>query len=456
MTDFYEEVVKQKDALLKDLRTLCQIPSVLDKSTAKKNQPFGAGCRQALDQMLAFGKRDGFVTDDCDGYAGAIDMGDAPEAFGILGHLDVVPVNETGWNYPQFDATLDGDRLYGRGVADDKGPLLAAYYAAKIVNAMDFEKKYRIRVIFGCNEENGSSCVEYYFKHRPYPVMGFTPDADFPVVYGEKAMTGFTITGDVENEELIGLYGGTRANIVPNVAEAYLKGSVKDYEDSFNDFLKQNNLKGMIGKEGNVVKIVVNGRSAHGSMPERGINAVVYLCHYLAQATRNSLVEFVDRYFFEDTSGVALGIAHQGALGALTNNLGILNYKEGHVQMVLDIRYSNELAHQSVAEAIDEKIKPYGLTEKHEDTDALYIDPQSELVQKLHQSYVAYTHDTVHGPQAIGGGTYAKEMPNCVAFGAEFPGRDNHMHEDNETILLDELLKASAIYAQSLYELIKK
>lgn len=456
MIDFYDEVLKQKDSLLKDLRTLCQIPSVLDKTTAKENQPFGEGCRKALDQMLAFGKRDGFVTDDCDGYAGAIDMGDAEEVFGILGHLDVVPVNKTGWNYPQFDATLDGDRLYGRGVADDKGPLLAAYYAAKIVNAMDFEKKYRIRVIFGCNEENGSSCVEYYFKHRPYPAMGFTPDADFPVVYGEKAMTGFKISGDIDNNGIIGLYGGTRSNIVPNEAEAYLTGKVKDYEASFNAFLKENNVTGELSKEGNVVKVIVNGRSAHGSMPERGTNAVVYLCHYLASVTDNQLAEFVDRYFFNDTKGEALGIAYTGALGALSNNLGILNYKEGHVQMVLDIRYSNELKHSQVAEKVDEKLKEYGLTETHADTDALYVDPNSELVQKLHQSYVAYTRDTEHGPQTIGGGTYAKEMPNCVAFGAEFPGRDNHMHEDNETIVLDELLKSAAIYAQSLYELIKK
>ena len=80
----------------------------------------------------------------------------------------------------------------------------------------------------------------------------------------------------------------------------------------------------------------------------------------------------------------------------------------------------------------------------------------SELVQKLHESYVQFTNDHEHGPQTIGGGTYAKKMPNCVAFGCEFPGKNHHMHEENELISLDDLLTAAAIYAQSLYNLLKK
>ena len=80
--NFYNEVYKRKDELLEDLRTLCQIPSVFDPSTSKDNQPFGEANRKALDQMLAFGKRDGFITDDCDGYAGSIDIGEGEEVFG--------------------------------------------------------------------------------------------------------------------------------------------------------------------------------------------------------------------------------------------------------------------------------------------------------------------------------------------------------------------------------------
>lgn len=79
-----------------------------------------------------------------------------------------------------------------------RGLLLAGYYAAKIINSLNLPVKMKIRVIFGCNEELGSRCVKYYFSKKPYPKMGFTPDASFPVVYGEKAGGEFVIEGNVE------------------------------------------------------------------------------------------------------------------------------------------------------------------------------------------------------------------------------------------------------------------
>ena len=93
MINFKEEVEKRKDQLIQDIETLCAIPSVYDEKTAGENQPYGKACRNALDAMLEIGKRDGFVTYDEHGYAGHIDIGDQEESFGILGHLDVVPVN---------------------------------------------------------------------------------------------------------------------------------------------------------------------------------------------------------------------------------------------------------------------------------------------------------------------------------------------------------------------------
>lgn len=455
MIDFYEEVLKNKDAMLSDLKALCEIPSVLDESTAKENQPFGLQCRRALDAMLAIGKRDGFVTDEVDGYAGHIDMGDQEDTFGILGHLDVVPCNKEGWDYDPYNMTLDGDRLYGRGVADDKGPLLAAYYAAKIINHMDFEKKMKIRVIFGCNEENGSTCVEHYFKHRPYPAMGFTPDADFPVVYGEKANCHFVLSGETEKDEIIGIYAGTRANIVPGDCEAYVAGACNEYEGSFKAFLQEHQLSGNIEEEGNHTKLVLKGKSAHASTPELGINAAVMMCHYLHGITDNKVVAFVDDCFYGDTSGNKLGIQASGMMGDLTVNLGILTFKDQHSRITLDLRLPSEVKKEDLVAKMNKAIAPYGLNEEHEIGDALFVDPKSELIVKLHESYVAYTNDHEHGPQAIGGGTYAKEMPNCVAFGAEFPGRNNCMHQNNENILLEDLLKAAAIYAQALYDLLK-
>lgn len=161
MIDFLNEVMKRKNDIIADIEKLCQIPSVLDESTADENQPFGKQCRIALDTMLSIGERDGYVCEDVDGYAGHIDIGEGEEMFGILGHLDVVPCNENGWNTNPYDVTIEDGKLYGRGVADDKGPLIAGYYAAKIINELELPVKMKTRVIFGCNEENGSKCMKY-------------------------------------------------------------------------------------------------------------------------------------------------------------------------------------------------------------------------------------------------------------------------------------------------------
>ncbi len=456
MVDFLEEVMKRKNEMIEDIKTLCQIPSVLDETTANEGQPFGKACREALEAMLEIGKRDGFVCENVDGYAGHIDIGDGEDTFGILGHLDVVPCNSKGWNTEPYAATLQNGKLYGRGVADDKGPLIAGYYAAKIIHELQLPVKMKARIIFGCNEENGSKCMQYYFTKKPYPLMGFTPDAEFPIVYGEKAGVNFKITGQIEKDNLIGLYSGTRPNIVPEVCEAYLMGSYKQYKDSFSNYLSKHGLEGNVEEEGNHTKLVLIGKSAHASTPEEGINAAVMMCHYLKDVSKNQLVDFIDRYFYQDCLGQKLGIAYTGLMGELTVNLGVLNYKNENVNMIIDMRVPHEVTDEQLTEKMHECLDAYGLKETHELGKALYIDPESELIQKLHSAYVEFTGDHEHQPQAIGGGTYAKTMPNCVAFGVEFPGTDNKIHQNNEEISVDDLMKATAIYAKALYDLIKE
>lgn len=454
MIDFIKEAQSKKEELIKDLETLCQIDSVLDLDTAKENRPFGKGPREALDAMISIGKRDGFETDEVDGYAGHIDIGEGDRTLGILGHLDVVPVNPEGWHYPPFGATLDGDRLYGRGVADDKGPLLAAYYGAKIVNDMDFEKKMKIRVIFGCNEETGSACVKHYFKHRPYPDEGFTPDAEFPVTFGEKSICRINYKTDMAMNDLKSFKAGTVVNIVPDHAEAVLaKDSVK--EDDFRSFLDAYKLKGSYKEDTDTVTLSVEGQSAHGSLPEIGTNAASYLGHFIHSVVSHPLTDFIDQYFFEDVHGEKLGIAYEGVMGKGSVNLGIVKYDGKNVEVVLDLRWPHEVSEEELTSKLDEAGKGYNFAMTYEWTNALYVDPKSELITKLHNAYVDITGDHEHQPQSMGGGTYAKEMPNCVAFGAEYPNRDNRMHQNDEYMVVDELIESMAIYAKAIYNLVK-
>lgn len=454
MLDFKSEVLKIKDQMIEDIKTLCAIPSTQDDETVAEFAPFGKANRQALDAMLEIGKRDGFEVKDVDGYAGHIDIGQGDDTFGILGHLDVVPVNSVGWDSNPFEVVIKDEKLYGRGVADDKGPLLAGYYAAKIINSLNLPTKMKVRVIFGCNEELGSSCVKYYFTKQPYPKMGFTPDASFPVVYGEKAGCEFIIEGTTEKNGLIYLSAGTRPNIVPETCEAVITGNYKQYVDSYKKFLNENNLTGDIEEEGNHTKIILKGKSAHASTPEEGINAVVYLCKYLSTVVDNNLVNFILEYL-SDYDGKKLGINHQGAMGPLTMNLGIISYCKENFKITLDLRCPHDIDFDGMVHKFETAVNKYGFKEHHTIGEALYIDPESELIQNLHNAYVKVTGDTINKPQTMGGGTYAKSMPNCVAFGAEFLGEDNLIHGNNENIKIDSLLKATEIYCHAIYNLIK-
>ena len=225
---------------------------------------------------------------------------------------------------------------------------------------------------------------------------------------------------------------------------------------SIEETLKENNFKGSLEVVDGNTHLFLKGKSAHASQPQLGNNAASNLCHYIASVTDNSYAKFVDEYLYNDYLGEKFNVAFTGEMGALTVNLGILDYENNEGSLTLDLRLPHDSDNDELVKNVDEAVNKYGLSEEHDIGPALYVDPNSELVQKLHESYVQFTNDHEHGPQTIGGGTYAKEMPNCVAFGCEFPGKNHHMHEENELISLDDLLTAAAIYAQSLYNLLKK
>ena len=85
------------------------------------------------------------------------------------------------WSYDPFVLTRKGDHVYGRGTTDDKGPVIEALYAMKLLRDSGVKLNKRVRLIMGCNEETGSKCMEYYNKVAEELSCGFTPDANFPM-----------------------------------------------------------------------------------------------------------------------------------------------------------------------------------------------------------------------------------------------------------------------------------
>ena len=160
--DFLKYAKEKQEDFLTDLNKLVEIESVRDLSTKKEKAPFGDNCRKVLDVMLDMARADGFSTKDIDGYAGVIEYGDNEETFGVLGHLDVVPLGE-GWSKEPLKVTYNDGYVFGRGVMDDKGPALAGYYALKLIKELNIPLKKKVMLIMGCDEESGMECIVCIF-----------------------------------------------------------------------------------------------------------------------------------------------------------------------------------------------------------------------------------------------------------------------------------------------------
>lgn len=195
------EVDAVSDDMIEAIRAIVRQKSVED--TPAPGAPFGTGVRAALDQTLALCRELGFETVNVDGYMGyalwcaeaADDEEPLPGYVCALGHLDVVPEGTTGWKVDPYSADLTDGRITSRGVLDNKGPIYACLYALWALKRLGLKPRRDVRIIFGCNEETGFRDLRYYLEHEPAPVMGFTPDCKYPVVYAERGRMGVRLTG---------------------------------------------------------------------------------------------------------------------------------------------------------------------------------------------------------------------------------------------------------------------
>lgn len=446
-----------KQSLIEDLSGVIAIPSLLDETTAKDQAPFGQEIRKALDYMLELAKRDGFKTTDVDGYAGIIEFGEGEEIVGVLGHLDVVPPGE-GWQHQPFVASEDRGYLFGRGTMDDKGPTMAAYYAMKLLKDSGIKLNKRVFLILGCDEETGMRCMEYYKKHAPIPDLGFVPDADFPVIYGEKGILNVALKSSLPTV-IQQFHAGQRPNIVIGQALATVIGEAQP--ELFNFYLKAHHLKGTITVTAEGVQYFIEGESAHGAFPENGNNAGVHLFRFIAGAYQDQYA-LTMAHILNDYYGKDLGIMYQGShMGYLTMNVGIIDVTAEQQTINLDIRYPNDFDYQEILKRMESTLNQYqsGITiEILAHKEPLFVDPNSTLVQTLVACYRKYAKDDVTPIKTIGGGTYARCFDNFVAFGPEFahiekPDFVGDIHQADEAASIDQLILSCAIYAAALYEL---
>ena len=459
--DFKQEVLNHKEDLLKDLFELLSVRSILGTDITEET-PFGSGPREALDLILSFGERDGYKTKLVENKAGHIEVGQGEELFGILGHVDVVPVVEADWTSHPFKPEIRDGKIFARGSLDDKGPTMAAYYAVKLLDKLGVKWNKRVRVIVGSDEETGFRCVEAYFKHEEQPASGFTPDAMFPLVYAEKARATFDhklkfVSEDGEyNYKLVKFKGGQVLNMVIASAIAELVGEVSDIKEKFENFLAQEKLDGEVIVE-NTIKLTLKGKAAHGSTPQYGVNAATKLAEFLSTLgldnNGKNFVNYIVEKLANDPFGEKLGINYvDDEMGEATYNYGILDYDLEKKAAVV----STDCRHPKKFDLVD-RLK--GVKEDNIDIEvtstkeAHYVPKDDELVTTLMDVYKKHTGDTKNDAFVLGGGTYARCLKKGVAFGLLFPGKEDTMHQANEYLEVEDLLLATAIYAEGIYKL---
>ena len=462
--EFTDLIQSYKEDIIQKTQELIQIKS--PEESPKEGMPFGEGPYNALKYAVGLSQDLGFKTKEFDGYAAHADFGEGEETVGILVHLDVVPEGD-GWTYSPYGGEIHDGKIYGRGAVDDKGPAIAALYAMKALMDSKAPLKRKVRVIFGTNEETGWGCMKHYFANEKAPTMAFTPDADFPVIHGEKGIIVFNLNYQLSNTDgsfkLIDLKGGSAPNMVPDTAFATFEvEQVDEFMNEIENYKEKNDSPIGWEVDGNIVKVTAKGISAHGSTPEKGENAISYLMECLEEVLgHSSFREFAKIYKNRigfDHNGEKIGCGFEDEVsGKLNFNPGMIKYENDTIVLTINIRYPISSSAQEVYDGIRENLKDTNikLIEGKSEQKPLYVSEDHFLVNKLMDVYRDVTKDFDSKPITIGGGTYARAMENAVAFGPMFPGQEEVAHQKDEYISIEHLMKITEIYAKALYELTK-
>lgn len=433
----HEYIISHSHELTDFLSELIAVKSV--ESAPEENTPFGKGCADVLELFLSEGRKNGFITKNFENFAGHTDFNGLAPKLGILCHLDTVPEGD-GWNSDPFKAVIKDGRLYGRGAIDDKGPAAAVLFAMKCIKELNIPVKKGIRIITGCNEENGSADIEYYLKQEKFPPCLVTPDGDYPVINIEKGMLRCKITGKLP-KKILSINGGEAVNAVPAKCSARVMG----------EHSPENKIA--VSYDNGISDIVSEGVCAHASTPEKGENAVTLLLKYLAEDCGGDIKALSQLFPYGETDGTATGVkCKDDVSGALTLLLSRINGENGVFTAYCDCRYPVSLTLKEISEKLARSIENKGLkAEITMGSEPHFVDPESSFIKQLLGIYEDVTGNKGECI-AIGGGTYVHDTENGVAFGAEFPGEENNMHGADESVKLSSLLLTAEIYAVLMAE----
>lgn len=432
-----------RDKMLEDIMRIVRIESVSTPAEPKDPQaPFGKGCREALDEMLLIGREHGFFVKNFDNYVGCIssvdfekeDMQEHMEnTIGFWNHLDVVPVGNN-WEYEPFCPTMVEQFMVGRGVDDNKAPAIAMIYMMQCFRELGLPMEHEFCLFVGCDEERGMEDLEYYVAKYPTPRMSIIADAGFPVRYGEKGiMEGHMVTRNSLSEHIVSFQGGVASNMIPDKVTIALKGEEAFCEQLLAELKQAEGTEESKNTEAvrkdDVVEIIYHGISKHSAFPEGSSNAIYGMCKVLLglsvlgekdKEILRSIAKLSEEYY-----GVNTGIAYEDEVsGRTTCAATILEMQEGKLHLTLNIRYAVTADSQKNGEALAQCAEENGMIWVLEnDSKPNYFPKEHPAVSLLTDVYNYLAADNKES-SVMGGGTYARMLPNAFAYGMGYPASE--------------------------------
>lgn len=442
---FADENIRKQ--AIEDLAEIISIPSVAGEKEGI--YPYGKVCADALDKAASLAEKYGFRVENHDYHCMSVLYGEEETEIGIVCHLDVVPAGD-GWSVPPYELTVKDGLLLGRGTHDDKGPFIQSLYTLRFFKENNIKLPFTVRLILGSDEEVGSTDLEYFVKVRKPPMFSFTPDSEFPVCIGEKGILSVNTEFDCLPENIKELRGGTVSNAVPGNAYCLV--------DSDKILSGTENIT--VTKCDGGYKIEATGKSAHAAMPESGVNAINVLLGYLIDnGIINSdsalgLVKNATGEYLGKTLGIA---ASNDDFGYLTCVGGVIECKGNKIVQSFNIRHLPETDFNEIVSNIQASVEPFGgkvtITAQ---SDGYFVSADDKKIKALTDAC-----ESVLGieckPYTMGGGTYARWLPNTVAFGSGIESERNFLgdergnaHQRDEYISEKELFMGMEIYSRAL------
>lgn len=458
---------EHRSSMVDDICHLVEIPSV--SAPAVDGYPYGVEAARAVDAFGEVCKRLGFDPVNVDYRAIYASFGPDDRELDLVGHVDVVDIDDDWTVTEGFRPLVKDNLIYGRGSADDKGPMVAVLYALAAVKDLGIELKHGVRVVAGSNEEEGDhEDYEYYLEREGEPSYTLSPDGDYPVINVEKGyFRGKTVATYASNDELprvTSIDCGEHRWVVPGEAEATIEGlACEELAPYIEAELAATGVAVSAEDEDGHVRLVARGRNSHVGALERGNNALTGMLHFLASLplaksdAADKIRALVELFPHGDHACEACGIARKTDTvgGDLTGTYNILHADEKGFVGSFDCKTSEDCTEENTVEVMRRAFEKHGIEARDFVLqEGLHVPLDSPLLQTALKWWSAYSGQESYGT-AIAGKTYVqalKEHPG-VTFGCAMPGIDNHFHFGDEFVDVDVLIMSAKIYASIIIEL---